>query len=163
MTCIQCDKFNKCKNENSLADYYGKDLICNDVEDVCEDFCRTENPMNKVFKEKAKMLDKQIVNSDSVLSNKEGTDFAISCDCGCKNTIRIEKIIDETGNLISIGFLTDNYYNKQQTIWSIIKEKVKKIKCILTNKDFYHFEIILTNDQFNEFREYIDRLDDKNE
>ena len=158
MTCIQCDKFNKCKDENSITRYYLEDIARNDVEDVCGDFCRTENPMNKVFKEKAKMLDKQIVNSDSVLSNKEGTDFAISCDCGCKNTIRIEKnIYDEVG----ISFLTDNYYNKQQTIWSIIKEKFEKIKCILTNKDYYYFEIILTKDQFNEFREYIDRLDDK--
>lgn len=160
MTCIECDKFNKCKDENSITQYYGKRICCNNVEDKCGDFCRTENPMNKVFKERAKMLDKQIVNSDSVLSNKEGTEFAISCDCGCKNTIRIEKnIYDEVG----ISFLTDNYYNKQQTIWSIIKEKFQKIKCILTNKDFYHFEIILTKDQFHEFREYIDRLDDKNE
>ena len=92
----------------------------------------------------------------AVLKNKDGKELYVDCCCGCDNGIRFK--IDKLNDLDYYCIMTytnGHFYSEQNTIWDILSKKFKKIWSIIRNKDFYYAEMILTKDDFNEFRNYI--------
>lgn len=146
--CKSCKKYDTCtkKEENETAILKVKDLAQHNYS------CFQKNTIQK----EDGPPDKQITSND-VLSNKQQTDFVVKCDCGCDNTIRITK---EMGD-INIKFLSDFYkIASQNNVINVIKQKLKKIKAILKNQDYAYFDIMMTDEQFHDFRKYIDNMDD---
>lgn len=79
------------------------------------------------------------------------------CNCGCHNgvTMKIEK--DEDFGL-SINLVSDNFYMRQTGVFGIIREKIKRIWCILRNKEYCYFDICMSNDDLNEFKKFVEKL-----
>ena len=57
-------------------------------------------------------------------------------------------------------YTNGNFYREQSdSIFRVIRKKMKKIWAIIRNKDFYYSDVIMTKDDFKEFRSYINRVD----
>lgn len=91
----------------------------------------------------------------AVLKNFKNDELIVSCKCGCNDGIhiKINKEEDETDRAF-IAFANGNFYKEQGS--SFIK-KLQKIWAIIANKDFYYSDIVLTKDDFKEFKEWINR------
>lgn len=59
-----------------------------------------------------------------------------------------------------MSYTNGRFYAEQgETMWHIFCKKLKKIWAIIRNKDFYYTEMMLTKDEFDEFREYINSIE----
>ena len=57
-------------------------------------------------------------------------------------------------------YTNGNFYHAQgETMFRVFYKKLEKILAIIRNKDFYYSDIIMTKDEFNEFREYINSIE----
>jgi hypothetical protein len=97
----------------------------------------------------------------AVLKNKNGKELYIDCCCGCNEGVRFK--IDQYDDFDYYCFMTytnGNFYREQgDTLWGILSKKLEKIWAIIRNKDFYYAEVVMTKDEFNEFREYINSIE----
>ncbi len=95
----------------------------------------------------------------AVLKNKDSTELLISCECGCEQGVHI-RIDKEDYNMYFLMTYTngDWYTSQDKTVWAVIREKLRKIWCIISNKDFHYSDISMTPKDFNEFKEYINSI-----
>jgi len=95
----------------------------------------------------------------AALKNKDGTELYIDCHCGCNEGIRIKVCKDDLDYYCFWTYTNGNFYAEQgETMWGILRKKFKKILAIIRNKDFYYSDVIMTKDEFEEFREYINAI-----
>lgn len=97
----------------------------------------------------------------AVLKNKDGKELYVDCCCCCDEGIRfrIDKFDDDFGYYCFMTYTNGQFYREQaDTMWDVFCKKLKKIWAIIRNKDFYYAEVIMTKDDFNEFREYINGI-----
>lgn len=93
------------------------------------------------------------------LKNKNGTELYVDCCCGCDEGIRLKIDKDDFDYYCFMSYTNGNFYRDQNdTIWKVIYNKFKKIWAIIKNKDFYYAEIIMTKDDFEEFKAYINEV-----
>ena len=96
----------------------------------------------------------------AVLKNKNGKELYVDCCCGCDSGIRFK--IDKDDDLdyyFVMTYTNGNFYEEQSdTIWGVLYGKFKKIWAIIRNKDFYYSDLVMTKDDFDEFREYINAI-----
>lgn len=96
----------------------------------------------------------------AALKNKDGKELYIDCCCGCNEGIRLK--VDKDDDFDYYCFMTytsGNFYKEQgETVFRVLSEKLKKIWAIIRNKDFYYSEVVMTKDDFDEFREYINNI-----
>ena len=97
----------------------------------------------------------------AVLRSKDGKELILNCRCGCDESLMFKVDRDDPDYYMVGSYISGNFYKDQDyTIWRVIKNKIKKIWCILMNKDFYYAEIILNGEDFKEFKEYINSVED---
>lgn len=97
----------------------------------------------------------------SVLMSKDKKDLIVTCRCGCEESMRIKVIYDEDcDDYTCLSYLNGNFYKDQQGAWTCFKQKLKKIWCILRNKDFYYSDIILTKEDWVEFKDWVNSVED---
>lgn len=95
----------------------------------------------------------------AVLKNTDGTDLLIDCCCGCDEGIRFRIDVDDFDYYCFMSYTNGNFYTEQgDTLWGVWRKKFKKIWAILRNKDYYYSDITMTKDEFEMFREYINRV-----
>lgn len=96
----------------------------------------------------------------AVLKNKDGKELYVDCCCGCNDGIRFK--VDKDDDFGYYGFMTytsGNFYGEQgETMWRVMRKKFEKIWAIIRNKDYYYSEIVMTKDEFEEFKEYINSI-----
>lgn len=105
----------------------------------------------------------------SVLKANNDKELIVTCDCGCKDGlhIKVEKEYydgsdSDMDTFCYCIYLNGNWYRDQRmTILDVIKLKLKKNWAIIRNKDFYYSEICMTRKDFEEFREYINGVDNR--
>lgn len=94
--------------------------------------------------------------------SKDEQEAVLTCQCGCDDAVHI-KICKEFEDDESFSFLTfmkSNWYSEQdETIFRTIGKKLKKIIAIIRSKDFYYSEIVMSKDDFVQFKEYIDSIE----
>ena len=96
----------------------------------------------------------------AVLKNTDGTEMLVDCNCGCDNGIRFRIDKEDFDYYCFMSYTNGKFYAEQgETAWHIFCKKLKKICAIIRNKDFYYTEMMLTKDEFNEFREYINSIE----
>ena len=104
----------------------------------------------------------------AILKSDDGKDLIVTCRCGCDEGVRIriecddpaENIDPENETYCYVTCLNSNWYRDQEkSIWFVIWDKLIKIWAIIRNKDFYYSEILMTQEDFETFREYINRID----
>ena len=77
----------------------------------------------------------------AVFKNFIDDELIVSCKCGWD------------GEYAFLTYTNGNFYTQQRPFF----EKLKKIWAIIRNKDFYYSDIVLTKDDFNEFKEWVNR------
>lgn len=96
----------------------------------------------------------------AALKNKDGTELYIDCNCGCDEGIRFKVDKEDCDYYCFMTYTNGNFYREQgETTWRVFYKKLEKILAIIRNKDFYYSDIIMTKDEFNEFREYINSIE----
>lgn len=83
--------------------------------------------------------------------------MSVTCDCSCGNGM--ELIVNrDTGCYALITAMNGNFYRDQNGMFRALKKKLEKIWCIIRNKDFCYSEIIMSEEQFNNFKDVINTL-----
>lgn len=90
----------------------------------------------------------------AVFKNFKDDELIVSCKCGCDEGIHFKIYDYKDGDYAFLTYTNGNFYTQQRTPFF---EKLKKIWAIIRNKDFYYSDIVLTKDDFNEFKEWINR------
>lgn len=98
----------------------------------------------------------------SVMISSDKKELMLTCNCNCEYTLHF-KINDEDKDYdcyaVQSYLKGDWYTNQDNTIWSVVVKKLKKIIAIIKNKDYYYSEIIMTKEEFQEFKKYINQFD----
>lgn len=95
----------------------------------------------------------------ATLKNKDGTELYIDCCCGCNEGIRFKVDKEDFDYYCFMTYTSGNFYKEQgETVLGVLSEKLKKIWAIIRNKDFYYSEVVMTKDDFDEFKEYINSI-----
>ena len=95
----------------------------------------------------------------AVLKNKNGTELFVSCDCGCEQCVHIRVDKEDNNMYFLMTYINGDWYtNQDQRVWAVIRKKLKKIWCIIRNKDFHYSDISMTPNAFQEFKEYINSI-----
>lgn len=88
----------------------------------------------------------------AVLQSKNGDELIISCNCRCGDGLNIR--IDESyGDYCYQSYLSSNWYQEQGRFLY----KLRKIWAIIRNKDFYYSEIIMSKDEWQQFKEFVNK------
>lgn len=90
-----------------------------------------------------------------VLKNIDGNELFIDCKCGCGDSMRfvIDKYDDD-----EYAIMTKMENCKKDSIWWMIRKKFSKIWAIIRNKDYYYNDIFLTKEDYETFKNYINRF-----
>lgn len=90
-----------------------------------------------------------------VLKNAEGNKLFIDCKCGCGDSMRlvVNKYDDD-----EYAIMTKMENCKKDSIWWMICKKFEKIWAIIRNKDYYYNDIMMTKEDYETFKEYINRF-----
>lgn len=95
----------------------------------------------------------------AVLRNKDNTELLISCDCGCEQGVHIRVDKEDNDMYFLMTYINGDWgINQNKTVRAVIREKLKKIWCIIRNKDFHYSDISMTPKDFQEFKEYINSI-----
>ena len=89
----------------------------------------------------------------AVFKNFKDDELIVSCKCGCDEGIHFKIENYEDGDYAFLTFTHGNFYTQQRPFF----EKLKKILAIIRNKDFYYSDVVMTKDDFKEFKEWINR------
>lgn len=96
----------------------------------------------------------------AILKSSDGKELIVTCKCGCDNGLHIRIYHDEdSDDFCYTSLLNNNFYRDQgKKIRYVVWEKLKKIWCIIRGKDFYYSDILMTRQDFEAFREYINKV-----
>jgi len=90
----------------------------------------------------------------AVLTTKHNDEIILTCSCGCDDSVHL-KITQEDDTFAFMAFLNGNYYRDQCSGFKLFTQKLRKIWAILTNKDYYYSDIILSAKDFEEFKKFV--------
>ena len=95
----------------------------------------------------------------AALKNKDGTELYIDCHCGCDEGIKLKIDHDYQDMFCFMTYTNGSFYSEQgNTVCGALRKKLEKIWAIIRNKDYYYSDIVMTKDEFDEFRDYINSI-----
>lgn len=99
----------------------------------------------------------------SVLRSKDGTELIVTCECGCEDTIHIRVVKDcwdmDRDDFAFLTYLSGNWTVEQnQSMWDVIRLKLKKIWRVIRGKDHHYSDICMTLPDWEEFKQYINEV-----
>lgn len=90
----------------------------------------------------------------ATFKSKDDKGMVVECKCGCDEGIRI-KIEKEEDYYAVLTYVSGHFYTEQDGFLKRFALKLKKIIAIIRNKDFYYSEVIISKDDFKEFKEFV--------
>lgn len=95
----------------------------------------------------------------AVLTSKDEKDLIVTCSCGCEDSVHLCIVRWSEDDYAFMMFMNGSFSSEQdKTFWKVFKEKVKKIWAIIRNKDFYYHDIRMNKEDFETFKEYINKF-----
>lgn len=98
----------------------------------------------------------------SIMMSKDKKELIVTCKCLCGDTVhfcKIEDTDDAEKEYAFMTYLNSNWYNDQdKKIGRVIKDKLKKIWSIVRNKDYYYSDILMSKEDFQQFKDYINQF-----
>lgn len=92
----------------------------------------------------------------ATLKSKDNKEIAIICKCGCDNGMFI-KIDNSYGDYAYQSYLSSNFMKEQYGAWDVFIWKLKKIWAIIRNKDYYYSDIVLSAEDWAEFKDFVNK------
>ena len=96
----------------------------------------------------------------SVMRSKDGNNLMVDCGCGCDEGLRIRVDKYDDDNYFMVSYTNGSFYRDQnESIFKVIGKKLKKIWCIIRNKDYCYSEICMSREDLKEFKEFLDGIE----
>jgi hypothetical protein len=97
----------------------------------------------------------------AIMVSEDKKELIVTCECGCEDIVHI-KVNDEDKSNDCYGFITyanGNFYCEQENSFlCVLKRKIKKIWAIICNKDYCYSEILMSYEDFQRLKEYINQF-----
>lgn len=94
----------------------------------------------------------------AILKSEDGKYLIITCKCGCDNGVHLN-IEKEDDEYAWITYMNSNWCRDQnKRIGYVIMDKLKRVLAVIRSKDFDYSEILLSKEDFEVFREYINEI-----
>ena len=97
----------------------------------------------------------------SVMISEDKKEMIVTCECGCHDAIhlRVDDGDKESDYYAIQTYMNGNWYRDQNDrILRCIGGKLKKIWAIVRNKDFYYSELMMSCEDFQKYKEYINQF-----
>lgn len=97
----------------------------------------------------------------AVMISDDKKELIVTCRCGCENAIHIKVNDDdkEDDYYAFQSYMNGNWYRDQNDkILRTIGRKLKKIWAIIRNKDFYYSDVVMSSEDFQKYKEYINQF-----
>ncbi len=94
----------------------------------------------------------------SVFKTTDETELIVSCNCGCENGIHLRIDKDDEKWYTIMTYTNGNFYRDQTNVFHTFKNKLKKIWAIIRNKDYYYSDVIMSKDEYQEFKAYLNKF-----
>lgn len=93
----------------------------------------------------------------AVLKNTEGDELFVDCMCGCLDSMRlsVKKDEDVYGYYALMTFMEGC---KKDSVWRVFRKKLEKIWAIIRNKDYYYSDILMTKEDYEMFKKYVNKF-----
>ena len=93
----------------------------------------------------------------AVLVSKNKDEVVVTCNCGCEEGVHLEvrDWNDSDGKQAFLSLMTSKFYTDQTTAFSRFCEKIKRIWCIIRNKEYCYFEIVMNENAIDEFKNFV--------
>lgn len=91
----------------------------------------------------------------AVMKSDDGLNIFVDCVCGCCNGVRFRIDKDEYNYYTLMTYMEGC---KKDTSWRVFRKKFEKIWAIIRNKDYYYSDILMTKDEFETFKEHINKF-----
>lgn len=82
--------------------------------------------------------------------------YVTFCKCGCQEGIVLKA--DNDDHELSLQLVSDNFYLMQNKGKMSLKEKLKRIWFIIRGKEYCYFDILIDEEELQEFKEFVARL-----
>lgn len=90
----------------------------------------------------------------ATLKSNDNNEMIVTCDCGCDEGIRVR--IDKSFECYCyLTYVSGNFYKDQLGLL----DKLKKIWKIIRNKDFCYSDIVMSKEDFIEYRNWLNSMD----
>ena len=97
----------------------------------------------------------------SVMISDDNKELIVNCKCGCQDAIHI-KVDDEDKDADYYAiqtYMNGNWYRDQDDrVFRCIGRKLKKIWAIIRNKDYYYSDVLMSCEDFQKYKEYINQF-----
>lgn len=95
----------------------------------------------------------------SVFFTKDKQELIVTCNCGCEEAFHLKVNQDEEDDFYSVLYFMKSNFDTEYAAspWWAFKIKMRKIWCILRNKDYYYSDVILTKADFEELKRYLEQ------
>ena len=92
----------------------------------------------------------------AIMKSKDGKNLIVDCNCGCDEGLRIRINEFDEDTYAILTYTSGNFYKDQKlSCWSIFKLKCKKIWRIIRGKDYCYSEILISKEEYNELKDFI--------
>lgn len=97
----------------------------------------------------------------SLLMTKDKKEIIVTCTCGCHNSFHIIIDTEDGEDYAFMCFMKGNWYTEYErsSPWSALKLKLKKVWYVLRGKDYYYSDTIMSREDFEEFKRYVNQFD----
>ena len=95
-----------------------------------------------------------------VFCSDDRRELIVTCKCGCQDSIHIKVDKEDSEYYCLVTYMNGNWSRDQgDKIHRTIGRKLKKIWCIIRNKDYYYSDIIMRKSDFQIFKNYINEIE----
>lgn len=90
----------------------------------------------------------------AVLLIKDKKELIVSCSCGCEDSFHLTIDCDDDTDYAFLSYMNGDFYrNKNTSFFRNLRIKLRKILCILFNKDYYYSDVRMFKKEFELFIE----------
>ena len=94
-----------------------------------------------------------------IFPSKDGKDLIVTYNCGCDEGVHL--IIDKDHDLYCLSYINGNFSRDQYGAFGILRKNLSQIWAIIRNRQFYYSEIIMTRDEFRDFKDWVVRRENE--
>ena len=92
----------------------------------------------------------------AVMISEDKENLIVTC-CG-DDTVYLTISKEEGGIFAYQCYMNGNFYRDQYGMFRTLTNKLKKIWAIIANKDYYYSDIVMYQDDFEQFKEFVNRF-----
>lgn len=95
----------------------------------------------------------------SVMISEDKKELIVTCKCGCQDTVHININNEDKDDYAIQTYMNGNWYRDQNDrIFRCIGRKLKKIWAIIRNKNYYYSDVLMSREDFQKYKEYINQF-----